>query len=233
MNKKAAGKEREIEMTDLYNFISNFDDNLIYFIDSYGELIYILLFLLVYLKTAFVILTFIPGDSLVFASGALAALDMLNLWILLALFIAATISGDCQNFSLGTMAKKLHHSKKAKLRLISDNKIETAQNFLQKYGQLSVILARFVPLMRTTVPFVGGFTSYSFSVFFKYNSLGGIAWTTFWLSAGLLLGNLTWVENNLVLSLFLFSIVPFIIPTIYLIARKGSLLRKKGMKKRL
>ncbi|MGG3806172.1 DedA family protein [Metabacillus fastidiosus] len=233
MNKKAAGKEREIEMTDLYNFISNFDDNLIYFIDSYGELIYILLFLLVYLKTAFVILTFIPGDSLVFASGALAALDMLNLWILLCLFIAATISGDCQNFSLGTMVKKLHHSKKTKLRLISDSKIETAQNFLQKYGQLSIILARFVPLMRTTVPFVGGFTSYPFSVFFKYNSLGGIAWTAFWLSAGLLLGNLTWVENNLVLSLFLFSIVPFIIPAIYLIVTKGSLLRKKGMKKRL
>ena len=201
-------------MIKIYQFISSFDDNLSVFIDAYGLYLYIALLFIIYLKTAFVVLTFLPADALVFASGALAAIGKLNFWVLLVLFVSATIAGDSQNYAMGNFFRRWH-DKKPKLKLFLKDKVEAAQLFVNQYGRLSILFARFVPLMRTTVPFVSGLTQYYFSVFLKFNSLGAILWTIFWLNIGYVLGNTKWVENNLVLSLSIISIIPLLVPVIY------------------
>ncbi|RIJ63259.1 hypothetical protein CW357_16015 [Rummeliibacillus sp. TYF005] len=201
-------------MIKIYQFISSFDDNLSGFIDVYGMYIYIALFLIIYLKTAFVVLTFLPGDALVFASGALAAIGKLNFWVLLVLFISATIAGDSQNYAIGNLFRRWH-DKKPKLKSFLKDKVESAKSFVNQYGRLSILFARFVPLMRTTVPLVSGLTQYTFAVFIKFNSLGAILWTIFWLNIGYVLGNTKWVENNLIVSLAIISIIPLLVPVIY------------------
>lgn len=201
-------------MIKFYRFFSGFDDNLLYFIEFYGVLIYIVLFLAIYLKTAFVLLTFIPGDSLVFASGALAATGKLNPWLLCVLFFISTVAGDSQNFSIGSCMRKWGNEQH-KWIFLSDKNLQSAQKFLSLYGPPSIMYARFVPLMRTTVPFVCGLTRFPFMTFFKLNSYGAIFWVLFWINIGYILGNIKWVETHLVISLCIISLIPLIAPLLF------------------
>ncbi|MBO2537715.1 DedA family protein [Rummeliibacillus suwonensis] len=206
-------------MIRFFQFISSFDDNLANFIELYGVFIYIALFFIIYSKTAFVVLTFLPGDALVFASGALTAIGKLDFWILLILFISATIAGDSQNYLIGNLFRRWH-DKKPRLKNFLENTLQTAQTFVHRYGSFSILVARFVPLMRTTVPLASGLTQYCFSVFLKFNSLGAILWASFWLSIGYVLGNIEWIENNLVISLTMISFIPLLVPTIFVVINK-------------
>ncbi|MDQ0273412.1 DedA family protein [Cytobacillus purgationiresistens] len=206
-------------MFDIIQFISEFDDHLSDFLYSYGLLIYVLLFLFIYLKTAFVVLTFIPGDSIVFASGALAAMGKLQLAFLIFLFFFATVMGDSQNFSIGTLVKRINRQKHH-VTWLSDTQVHNAQSFVEQNGHLSIIMARFIPLMRTTVPFVSGIMKYPYLSFLKYNSFGAVIWVFFWLSMGLVLGNIHWVEDHLLLSLTIISFLPLLIPLLYCVLKK-------------
>ncbi|MCM3572834.1 VTT domain-containing protein [Mesobacillus subterraneus] len=197
-------------MDQIIQLMKNIDSSLHYYIDEYGAAIYILLFLIVYFKTAFVILTFLPGDSMVFASGTLAATGDLDFKILFMLFAAATILGDSQNFFIGKQLGKLNSENHFLYRLTSDKSIGKAKVFLSDYGRVAITSSRFVPLMRTSVPFVSGYTGYEFKSFLSYNLIGGLMWTAFWLTAGFLLGNIAWVENNLFLTLLMVSSTAFI-----------------------
>ncbi len=197
-------------MDQIIQLMKNIDSSLHYYIDEYGAAIYILLFLIVYFKTAFVILTFLPGDSMVFASGTLGATGDLDFKILFMLFAAATILGDSQNFFIGKQLGKLNSENHFLYRLTSDKSIGKAKVFLSDYGRVAITSSRFVPLMRTSVPFVSGYTGYEFKSFLSYNLIGGLMWTAFWLTAGFLLGNIAWVENNLFLTLLMVSSTAFI-----------------------
>jgi len=197
-------------MEQVIQLLKNIDSSLHYYIDEYGAAIYIMLFLIVYFKTAFVILTFLPGDSMVFASGTLAAAGDLDFKILFMLFAVATILGDSQNFFIGKQLGKLNSENHFLYRLTSDKSIGKAKVFLSDYGRVAITSSRFVPLMRTSVPFVSGYTGYEFKSFLSYNLIGGLMWTAFWLTAGFLLGNIAWVENNLFLTLLMVSSTAFI-----------------------
>lgn len=197
-------------MEQFFLLLKNIDSSLHYYMDEYGAAIYILLFLIVYFKTALVILTFLPGDSMVFASGTLAAAGDLDIKSLFMLFAAATVLADSQNFIIGKQLGKLNSENHFLNRITSDKSIGKAKDFLSVYGRVAITASRFVPLMRTSVPFVSGYTGYDFRTFLSYNFIGGLVWTALWLTAGFILGNITWVEENLILTLMIVSSVAFI-----------------------
>ena len=185
------------------------------FLDSYGYLVYLLLFLIIYCKTAFIVLTFLPGDATVFVSGALVALGQLNLLLLIVVLFMATVLGDTQNYFIGRFGRKMTR----KRQLIPKSTLRSANDFFKRYGRKAILFARFIPFMRTSIPFITGYTNYSVKIFITYNSLGAIMWVGLWLSAGLLLGQIPMVEQNMALSLFVISCIPFIPPIIFYVVR--------------
>lgn len=200
-------------MEQIIQLSRNIDTSLHYYLDAYGAVIYVLIFLVVYFKTAFVVLTFLPGDSTVFASGTLAAIGDLEIKVLALLFIIATTLGDSQNFLIGRLVGKLNSDRNFFLKFISEKTVNKARNFLSGYGKIAISSSRFVPLMRTSIPFVAGYTGYAYRTFLTYNFIGGSIWAIFWLGAGYLLGNFKWVEDHLFLSLLIVSSTAFI-PTV-------------------
>ena len=186
-----------------------------HFLENYGYLVYLLLFLIIYCKTAFIVLTFLPGDATVFVSGALVALGQLNVMLLIVLLCVATVLGDTQNYFIGRFGRKVTRG----WRLIPRSTLQSANDFFEKYGHRAIFLARFIPLMRTTIPFITGYTNYALRVFITYNILGAIIWVGLWLSAGFLLGQIPIVERNMALSLSIISCIPFIPPIVFYIIR--------------
>lgn len=192
-------------MQAAFDFLKTIDTELFRYIEEYGLVMYVVLFFIVYAKTAFVVLTFLPGDSTVFASGTIAATDHLNVWVLFLLFFLATIAGDAQNYTIGMMIKKAKSQRFSLLKYIPEQSITRATDFLDRYGKIAITFSRFVPLMRTTVPLVSGFTSFQFRDFFLHNCLGALIWTIIWLFTGFALGNIPAVADNLAMSLILIS----------------------------
>ena len=210
-----------IILRDFLLTIRSVDTDLNQFIGLYGKQIYILLFIVIFAKTAYIIFTFLPGDATLFASGTIAAIGQLDVNLLLLLFIIATIFGDSHNFLLGTWFKKLTGTKRkcSLSRFISDKSIQKASVFLSKYGKLTIMFSRFIPLLSATVPFVCGFTGYPFKDFVRYNLTGAIIWSCTWVFAGYGLGNINWVSNHLVISLLGITIFGFLPPIIALITK--------------
>ena len=194
-------------MHEAFTFLKSIDTELYRYIEQYGLVMYIVLFFIVYAKTAFVVLTFLPGDSTVFASGTIAATGHLNVWVLFLIFFFATVIGDAQNYTIGVMIRrvKANSGRFSPLKYIPEKTITKATNFLESYGKIAITFSRFVPLMRTTVPLVSGFTSYKFRDFFINNCIGALIWTVVWLFTGLALGNIPVVADNLFISLILIS----------------------------
>ena len=196
-----------MDITQFFDFISTLDINLKYYIQKYDIWVYVLLFLVVYAKTGFVITTFLPGDTLVFASGTLASIGQLNIWILILCFFVAALLGDNQNYCIGKTFRMINQKSPFLNRLIPEVVIEKAHNFLEKYGKVAITFSRFIPLMRTTLPFISGYTKFPYWLFVLNNMAGAVLWTTLWLGTGYLLGNITWVEKNLFLTLLLISAI--------------------------
>lgn len=216
-------------MQEAFTFLKSIDTELYRYIEQYGLVMYIVLFFIVYAKTAFVVLTFLPGDSTVFASGTIAAIGHLNVWVLFLIFFLATVIGDAQNYTIGVMIRraKTNSGRFSLLKYIPEKTITKATIFLESYGKIAITFSRFVPLMRTTVPLVSGFTSYKFRDFVINNCIGALIWTVVWLFTGLALGNIPVVADNLFISLILISftglipaIVAFIVEYIKKYAKK-------------
>lgn len=199
---------------DIIEFLRMLDSELYYYIKKFGIYIYFLLFAIVFSKTAFVILTFLPGDSLVFASGTLAAIDKLNIIALFCLYFVATALADSNNFLIGRTMGKIPNNQKVVLRFLPDQAILKARDFLESYDRIAITFSRFVPLMRTMTPFVAGYTGFSYWKFVRFNVIGALLWTTIWVGTGYVLGNIPWVEENLFFTLGLISILVFI-PTVF------------------
>ncbi|MEG0473864.1 MAG: VTT domain-containing protein, partial [Solibacillus sp.] len=202
------------KLASLAQAIHNIELFLDAMLQQYGTFIYIILFIIIFSKTAFIIFTFLPGDALVFAAAMLAAIGELNGWILFGALLLATIAGDAHNFFLGTLFRKKFGMRMMN-RFISKETIVKTEQLVERRGRIVIIFSRFIPLMRTTVPFVCAYTNYPFRGFLSANSIGGFFWLVLWFGAGISLGQLEWMEDNLVYALMIVMCIPFIIPIIF------------------
>ncbi|SOC05176.1 membrane-associated protein [Ureibacillus xyleni] len=203
-----------MSIPNILDFLHRLDSELYGYIDQLGLFIYLILFLIVFGKTGFVILTFLPGDSLVFASGTIAAMDRLSVFILFILFFSATSFADSNNYLIGKTLSKFSSNRKLFLKIIPQTSIEKAKEFLLEYDRVAITFSRFIPLMRTMTPFICGFTGLPYKNFVRYNVIGALIWTTIWLGTGFALGNVPWIENNLLFTLSCITMIMFI-PSIY------------------
>lgn len=193
----------------LIGFILHLDKYLGQIISTYGVLTYIILFLIIFLETGLVFIPFLPGDSLLFAAGAFAALGSLNIYILLVLLMVAAILGDTVNYWIGHFFGEaiVAHPKIP----INQKHIDQTQEFFKKHGGKTIILARFVPIVRTFAPFVAGAGQMSYPQFVSYNFIGGIAWVLIATLAGYFFGNIPFVKENfslVIIGVVLISILP-------------------------
>ena len=200
-------------MTSLIDFILHFDKHLADIISQYGSATYAFLFAIVFCETGVVFLPFLPGDSLLFATGAIAAdpasgLDPLVLYILLTI---AAILGDSVNYAIGRRvgARILDWN----LPFVKKEYIDRANEFYAKHGAKMIVMARFVPIVRTFAPFVAGMAEMNYRVFVTYNVVGAFIWTTLFIWAGYFFGGLPFVQENfeiVAVAIVLLSVLPMI-----------------------
>ncbi len=189
------------------------DKHLQQIIGDYGTGTYLVLFVIVFCETGLVFLPFLPGDSLLFAAGAFAAIGALNVWAVLGLLLVAAILGDSVNYSIGTLlGPKLHA--KGKLPFIKKKHLDQTAEFYERYGAKTLVIARFVPIVRTFAPFVAGVGSMKYGKFMTYNVLGAVLWANICVFAGYFFGNLAPVKKHfslVVLGIIFVSILPGVI----------------------
>jgi membrane-associated protein len=176
------------------DIILNFDKYLPAIIATYGIWTYVILFLIIFLETGLVVFPYLPGDSLLFVTGALAANNILSLGTLLLTLSVAAILGDSLNYWIGKVLGKsiLNH----KWSFVRQEHIEKTHIFFEKYGGATIVIARFVPFVRTIAPFLAGVGQMNYAHFLAYNVIGGIAWVCSFVLAGYFFGNLPIVEEN-------------------------------------
>lgn len=204
-------------MPQLIDFVLHFDRHLLAFVQQYGAWVYGLLFGIVFAETGLVVTPFLPGDSLLFAVGALSATGVLNAWLCYVLLIAAAILGDGVNYSIGrSIGPRLLGSGDGPAfshRLINPEHVARAHAFFEAHGGKAVVLARFVPIVRTFLPFVAGAAAMSPGAFLFYNITGGIGWVTVCLGAGFLFGNVPIIKENFTLvtiGIVVASVLPMV-----------------------
>lgn len=189
------------------SFVLHLDVHLGDIVSKYGAITYGILFSIVFAETGLVVTPLLPGDSLLFATGALAALGKLNLFILLTVYVVAATLGDAVNYSIGKyFGRRALHS-----RLIKKEYVQKTEQYYDKYGGKTIVLARFVPIVRTFAPFVAGIGSMAYQTFALYNVLGAALWTGICVGAGYLFGNIPAVHDNfslVVLGIIAVSVLP-------------------------
>lgn len=194
----------------LIDIITNLDKYLDAIIQSYGMLTYAILFLIVFCETAFVIVPFLPGDSLLFAAGALAARGSLHVLWLFGLLAFAAIIGDTVNYQIGHFLGSAFLEKR-NLRFIKKEHVEKTQEFCEKHGGFTIFIARFIPLFRRFAPFMAGIGKMPYGRFVFFNIFGGVCWTGVFILAGYYFGNLAMIKDNLswvICAIIVASVVP-------------------------
>ncbi len=193
----------------ILDFFLHIDKNLVAIVTQYGGWTYGILFLIIFLETGFVITPFLPGDSLIFAAGALAAGGNLSIVLLYFLLISAAILGDTVNYWIGHyIGPKAFEGEH---KFLKKEYLYKAQKFYEKHGGHAIVLARFVPIVRTFAPFVAGVSKMSYKHFIIYNVLGGILWVSLFSLTGFFFGNLPFFKNNfeyVILVIVAISLVP-------------------------
>lgn len=187
-------------MTQLIDLFLHVDRHLLELVADYGVWIYAILFLIVFAETGLVVTPFLPGDSLLFAAGALGATGALNVWLSAALLLVAAITGDAVNYavgrSVGHRVIELARTNPRWGRWINPAYIARAHEFFERRGGKAIVLGRFVPIVRTFVPFVAGAAEMSYAAFAFYNVTGALAWVGICVGAGYLFGNVPIVKDN-------------------------------------
>ncbi len=181
-------------------------------IQIYGAWTYLLLFLVIFMETGLVITPFLPGDSLIFAAGTFAGLGAMNVEVLYILLAAAAILGDTINYWIGHSIGPRAFS--GRVRFLKKEYLQRTHEFYEKYGGKTIILARFVPIIRTFAPFVAGVGEMTYWKFISYNVFGGLLWVALFVFGGYFFGNLSMVRENftlVVLAIILISILPGIV----------------------
>jgi len=181
-------------------------------IQQYGTLTYIILFAVIFAETGLVFTPFLPGDSLLFAVGAFAAKGAFDVHLLFILLTIAAIIGDTVNYWIGHYFGPKVFS--MNIRFLKKEYLEKTQQFYEKHGGKTIIIARFIPIIRTFAPFVAGVGSMNYSKFIQYNVIGAIVWCASFIYAGYFFGNLEFVKNNfsvIVLAIIIISVLPGVI----------------------
>ncbi len=196
----------------IIDFILHLDKYLDLIVKNFGAFTYALLFLIIFAETGLVITPFLPGDSLLFAVGTFAAIGSLNVLLLFFLLSAAAILGDSLNYSIGKFLgkKAIEHE----TRFIKKEYIDKTHSFYEKYGTKTIVLARFVPIVRTFAPFVAGVGKMNYIKFLTYNVIGGVLWVATFVFGGYFFGNIPIIKNNfsiVILIIIFLSFVPAII----------------------
>lgn len=196
-------------ITELLDLVLHVDKHLLTFAQQYGTLIYVLLFAIVFCETGLVVTPFLPGDSLLFAVGALSVQGFVRLELIIPLLIAAAILGDNLNYWIGRKAG----SWMVNQRWFKRDYLAKTEEFFVKHGGKAIILARFVPIVRTFAPFTAGFGQMHYTRFLGYSLGGGLIWVVSFTVAGYFLGSIPWIKNNLKL-VFLLIIVVSVLPIV-------------------
>jgi len=192
------------------DFVLHLDKHLSALIQTYGLGIYLILFVVIFCETGLVIFPFLPGDSLLFAAGTFAAAKDLKLWWLLLVLSAAAVLGDTVNYWIGHFVGPKVFAKE-KTRFFKKEYLERTHRFYEKYGAETIIIARFVPIIRTFAPFVAGIGSMSYWKFISYNVIGGVGWVAAFLFGGYFFGNIPLVKNNfsfVIIAIIIISTIP-------------------------
>ena len=178
----------------LIDFILHIDDHLVELVSTYGTETYLFLFLIIFVETGVVIMPFLPGDSLIFAGAALSANGSLNIFILFFVVFFAAVIGDTVNYHIGkAFGNKLINWNN---RFIKKEYIEKTSHFFERHGGKSIIIARFVPIIRTFAPFVAGIGKMHYLKFLSYNVIGAALWVLLFCIAGFFFGNIPFVKDN-------------------------------------
>lgn len=195
-----------------FDYIMHLDSNLLIIINYFGPWAYALVFTIIFLETALVLTPFLPGDSLIFASGALAALPGIvswNVWTLFLLISMAAVLGDTVNYWIGSfIGPKVF---KYDGKLLNKEHLNRTHKFFDKYGAKTIILARFIPIIRTFAPFLAGVGKMDYFKFLLYNMIGGILWVGFFLWAGYFFGNIPFVKEHftyVIIGIIVVSLMP-------------------------
>ncbi len=189
----------------------NLDKYLEMAVQQYGVWIYIILIAIIFCETGLVVTPILPGDSLLFAAGALAAMGLLDIYILFFTLLIAAILGDALNYQIGHYVGLKVFKEDAKIFKLKY--LEKTHSFYEKYGSKTIVIARFVPIVRTFAPFVAGASKMTYKTFATYNVLGALLWMTTMLGAGFIFGNIPWIKDNfsiIVLGIIFISILPMI-----------------------
>lgn len=205
-------KPMEIFFT-LAEYILHIDKYLVQIVSTYGVETYFILFFIIFFETGVVIMPFLPGDSLLFAAGMVSANSDLNVFYLFAILSVAAIIGDSVNYSIG---KYFGHKIKNEhnIPFIKTDHVEMTEKFYEKYGNKTIVIARFVPILRTFAPFFAGFGSLNYRSFIFYNIAGGVAWVSLFLFGGHYFGNIPIVKDNFstaIVIVIVCSLIPGIV----------------------
>ncbi|MEK4701095.1 DedA family protein [Solibacillus sp. FSL R7-0668] len=198
----------------LIDFILHIDDHLVEIIQQFGNWSYGILFGIVFVETGVVIMPFLPGDSLLFASGTLAALGAFNLYTLLIVFFIAAVLGDTVNYHIGHKVGMSIPENSFLGRVINRERLEIAQRFFNKHGGKTIVIARFMPFIRTFIPFVAGASRMNYRYFLVYNVVGAFLWVMSCTLLGYFFGNIPIIKDNFSVVLILIiviSVLPAII----------------------
>ena len=194
-------------MIDLVNVFLHVDTYLGYLISQFGIWTYLVLFLIIFVETGVVVMPFLPGDSLLFIAGAFAAEGSLNLFYILIILMVAAIVGDSANYFIGKYTGKKIIEKK----WVKQEHLDKTQKFYDKYGVKTIVLARFVPIVRTVAPFVAGIGKMDYKKFLTFNIIGGIIWVLLLVLVGYFLGTIPLVKENfewVIILIIILSILP-------------------------
>jgi membrane-associated protein len=198
----------------LLDFVLHLDKHLAEIIQDYGAWTYAILFLIIFVETGVVVLPFLPGDSLLFAAGSLAALpgSPLNVWVMIGLLILAAVLGDTLNYHIGDYLGPRVFRENS--RFLKREHLERTQAFYQKHGAKTIIIARFIPIIRTFAPFIAGVGTMSYTKFLSYNVVGAVLWVTLLTGAGYFLGRLPWIQQNFglfTIGIIVVSVLPAVV----------------------
>ena len=196
----------------LLDFILHVDQHLVEFVTNYGVWIYGILFLIIFVETGLVVMPFLPGDSLLFAAGALAATGAMDPVVLIILLFIAAVLGDTLNYHIGKYIGPRVFNIES--RWINKEYLLKTQAFFEKHGGKTIIFARFIPFARTFAPFLAGVSSMNYKYFLSYNVIGAICWVASFITLGYLFGNIPAIKDNFTFVIFgiiFLSILPAII----------------------
>ena len=200
----------------LVNFILHIGDHLQELVNNYGNWIYAILFAIVFCETGLVLLPFLPGDSMLFAAGTIAAVGDMNIFVLIGLLIVAAILGDFVNFEIGKhFGQKLFSNPNSKI--FKQSYLQKTHDYYEKYGGRTIIIARFIPIVRTFAPFVGGMGNMNYAQFARYNIVGAVLWVVSFTTLGYFFGQLPFVKEHfswIMIAIIVFSVVPMIVEII-------------------